>query len=379
MKKALIVATVYKFLNFEKNDIKILKELGYEVHCATNMNGENWLKDDGSLDELGLIKHQIDFGRSPFSKNSIIAYKQLKKLLKQENFQLMHCHTPVAAAIARCAAAGLHKSNKIKVIYTCHGFHFHKTSGIKTWLLYYPVEYVTSFVTDMIITINHEDYEVIQKFPVKYKEYIPGVGIDYKKISECNPDSTKLREEYGIPNDAFLILSIGELSYRKNQSVIIRALGKLCSEGLNPYYLICGTGKMRDEYEQLAKDCGIEHQVIFAGQQNHDRIIELCHCCDVGALTSRIEGLGLAGLEVMAAGRPILGTNIHGIKDYAINGETGFSIDPDDIEGFAKAIKCLIEDSSLRKELSIKACIKAKEFDITISEELMKKNYLAFN
>lgn len=88
VKKVLFVATVFRFLHFEKSDMEILKKKEYEIHTATNMTGYDWLSDDGSLDYLELHKHQIDFGRSPFSKNTFEAYRQLKVLLKEEHFDV---------------------------------------------------------------------------------------------------------------------------------------------------------------------------------------------------------------------------------------------------------------------------------------------------
>lgn len=383
MKKVLMTATVPSMIGqFNMSNIKILQEFGYEVHVGCNFkNYSYWDKkriDEfiKELKEKEVVYHQIDFGRSPFSKSSYIAYKQIKKLLKEKDFKILHCHTPVASAISRMASAKLYLKSKIDVIYTCHGFHFHKKSGIKSWLLYYPLELFTSIFTDMIITINHEDFKVIKKFPVKYKEYIPGVGVDTYGIKSRTPDVYALRKEYGIPADAFLILSIGELSDRKNQGVIIEAIGKLKRNDI--YYLICGTGENENKYRQLCIDNDVQDKVIFAGQVDHDKVMDLCHVCDIGALPSTIEGLGLAGIETMSAGKPMIGSNVHGIKDYIINGYTGYGFDSNDVNGFAKAIAKLADNKSLYKKMAENAALKANEFDITKSEELMKRNYSVF-
>ena len=160
-KKALFVATVFKFLSFEKSDMELLKDMGYEIYTAANRKESEWLQDDGDLNYLNLQKCHIGFGRTPFSRKNIIAYRQLKSLIQRENFEVMHCHTPVASAIARLAARKAHKKG-MKVIYTSHGFHFHKSSPIRNWLIFYPIEWLMAFLTDMIITINREDYRIIQ-------------------------------------------------------------------------------------------------------------------------------------------------------------------------------------------------------------------------
>ncbi len=373
MKKVLIVATVFKFLNFEINDLKILKDMGFEIHVASNMFGVDWLKDDGSLDYLDIIKHQIDFGRTPLSFGNIKALMQLKKLLKKEHYDLIHCHTPIAAALIRIAANKYRKRGNLKVIYTSHGFHFHKHSSKKSWLIYHTLEKRLAPKTDMIITINREDLEVVKNFSVKEKRYIPGVGIDINKIESAKGDENSLRQELNIPLDSFVIMSIGELSERKNQIAIIKALSKM--EFQDIYYLLCGTGTKEKELKKLVKKLELGERVLFLGHRDHDWVMSLAHAIDVGAIPSKIEGLGLAGLEMMAAGKPIIGSCIHGINDYVINGVTGFSCYPDDIDGFAKSIGILYKDRELRAQMGQAAKEKASEFDINIVHDLMTDNY----
>ena len=93
-------------------------------------------------------------------------------------------------------------------------------------------------------------------------------------------------------------------------------------------------------------------------------IPELCNVADISAFPSRIEGLGLAGIEAMAAGVPLVSSNVHGILDYVKDGVTGYALNPDDVEGFANAIKKLAVNMNLRKQMHDE-CIKAVEpFDI---------------
>lgn len=371
MKKILFVATVYKFLKFEINDMRILNEMGYKLYSATNMQGEDWLRDDGFLDSLDLNKKHVEFGRSPFSKKNILAYKMIKEILN-EDFVLIHCHTPVAAAITRLAAIKTRKKGT-KIIYTSHGFHFHKKSGLINWLLFYPIEYLSAYLCDMIITINKEDYELIQKFPVKEKRYIPGVGVDIKSIVNKIVDVDKVRDRYKIPMDAFLIVSVGELSKRKNHKVIIDAISKLSNTDV--YYVICGVGKEESNLKELAYKNKIHDRVIFVGQVSHEEVINLYKASDVGALPSKIEGLGLAGIECLASGKPILASNVHGIKDYAIQDVTGQVAAADDVEGFAEGIYKLMTDKDLYNSCCQNSIEMAYRFDLSITDKKMRENY----
>lgn len=372
MKIVLFVATVYKFLNFEKSDMELLKSMGYEIHTATNMDEAEWLKDDGSLDVLVSKKNHINFSRKPFSHDTIIAYKQLKALMDKEHYDIIHCHTPVAAAISRLASRKTRRKGT-KVIYTDHGFHFHKHSGIKNWILYYPIEYISSIWTDMILAINKEDFGVIQNFPVKEKRYIPGVGVDVQRIMSIHVDEKGLRKRFGIPDNIFLILSVGELSVRKNHEVIIKAISMIPQKDI--YYLICGTGEKRLELENLASQLGVHDRILFAGQVSHDTVLGLGHIASIGAIPSLIEGLGLAGIETLAAGKPIVGSNVHGIKDYVIDNVTGISCPPHDVGAFRDAIMRLYSDKGYYSLCSKNCAGKAMEFDILKVRQLMEENY----
>ena len=241
-------------------------------------------------------------------------------------------------------------------MYTCHGFHFHNAAPKKNWMIYYPVEKVCSHLCDYIVTINKEDFNRAKTFHAKNVRYIPGVGVDISRIKDTKVDKASYKKSIGIPEDSIMLLSVGELIERKNHEVIIRALGKLKDDKI--YYVICGKGPLKEQLMELAKKLGVEKNVIFLGFRRD--IPELCNTADISAFPSKIEGLGLAGIEVMAAGVPLVSSNVHGILDYVIDGETGYACDSDDVDGFAEAIKKLSDDKELRENMREK-CLKAVE------------------
>ena len=351
VKKVLVVATVFKFLGFEKNNIKILKSMGYEIHCAANLNQAEWLKDDGLLDDIGIIKHQVDFERNPLSKQNIKAYRQLKYLIKKYHFTLIHCHTPVAAALTRIAAVKSRKHGT-KVIYTAHGFHFFQGAPLKNWMLYYPVEKFLSQWTDCLITINKEDYKrAKKKFHAKRTEYVPGVGVDTQKFSipdenleikkqkesmagessiikDCGKADTlqrrigenensyrtirqKKRKELGFKEDDFVIVSVGELNANKNHRVIIEAVKRLKDKRIK--YIVCGMGELKEELEEFIKKEKLEEQVFLLGYREDIR--EILWAGDLFAFPSKREGLSVALMEAMASGIPCIASDIRGNRD----------------------------------------------------------------
>lgn len=269
-RKVLIVASVVSFIEwFNKENIDFLhKKLGYDVEIACNFDYmddtdvERTKKYITKLRNNGIKLHNIQFERNPLSVKNIIAFKNLKRIINNGNYKLIHCHTPVASMMTRIASIKVRKQGTV-VMYTCHGFHFHNSAPKKNWMIYYPIEKQLSRFCDYIVTINKEDYHRAKKFYCKNVRYIPGVGVDFKKIKNIKVDKIKLRREIGIPCDAFVIISVGELIERKNHEVILRAIAKCKKKDI--YYVIAGKGELYDYLNDLTKELGIEENVRFLG------------------------------------------------------------------------------------------------------------------
>jgi glycosyltransferase involved in cell wall biosynthesis len=359
------------------DNIFILQSLGYTVDVACNFQFGSTTSNERVkqfMDELrnkGVNYYHISVPRG--AKNIVSAfksYKSLKSLIEKKHYDLVHCHSPIGGVIARCACIKK-RADGLKVIYTAHGFHFFKGSPKKYWL-FFPVEKFLSRFTDLIITINKEDFELASnELKALNTKYIPGVGIDTKKYINCKVDKKIKRIEIGIPEDSIMILSVGELVKRKNHEVIIKAISKL--EYNDIYYVICGKGQLDNELIALAKLKRIEDRVIFLGFRQD--IPELCKVADIYAFPSKREGLGLAGIEGMAAGLPIVSSNLNGIVDYSVNGVTGYTCKPDDVDAFAVAIEKLYLDKDLREKMGKYNVEVSKRFDIDKVDQIMSTIY----
>ncbi len=361
MKKVLIVASVVSFIEwFNRENVEFLRtDRDCEVHIACNFD---YMEDTDEeiareyiarIQDEGVILHNIHFARSPFRYANLLAYRELKKLIRETRFDLVHTHTPAASILARIAARKARKQGTV-VMYTCHGFHFHNAAPKKNWILYYPIERWMSRFTDYLVTINQEDYRRAKSFHARNVRYIPGVGVNLDRIRAAKVDPAAYKQSIGLPADSIMLLSIGELIERKNHQIIIRALGKLKNDRI--HYVICGKGPLKEELERLSDSLGVRTH--FLGFRRD--IPELCNTADISAFPSRIEGLGVAGIEAMAAGVPLVASRVQGILDYVIDGKTGYTCEADDVEGFAAAIGRLAGSSELRESMR-PACLKAVE------------------
>lgn len=313
-KKVLMLATVPSMIgHFNMENIAILQNLDCEVHVAADFTDTSvWPLEstEAFLQEMqkkNIPCIQIDFSRSYLKINRHVkAYKQLVKLLQKENYSFIHTHTPIASALARIAA---HKT-KTKIIYTAHGFHFFKGAPFKNWIFFYPIEFLLSRWTDILLTINQEDYQRAKKhFAPKKLIYLPGIGID-TSIFEKKIDISAKRKELGLMPQDIIIFSNGELSHRKNQKIVIEALSQL-KEKARIHYFICGTGAMESELKKLAVEHNIHlHLLGF----RHD-VPELFQVCDLFIFPSLQEGLPVALMEAIASDCPILCSRIRGSVD----------------------------------------------------------------
>ena len=345
MKKALIVATVAGFVaTFEINDIRLLQSLGYEVYCATNVDALVNEEKKQMLRDMGIKLIQIDFSRSPFSKQMIQAYRQLKAVFEENLFDIVHCHTPMGGVLARLAARKYRKLGT-KVIYTAHGFHFCKTAPKKNWLLYYPVEWFLAHWTDVLITINEYDYTFAQKhMHAGTVIFVPGVGIDLKRFVPKQMDSMatrSVREELGLKANDKLMLSVGELDRDKNHIVVLEALSKL--PGNNYKYCICGRGVLKEKYESFIKEHHLEDRISLLGYRND--ISKILQVTDLFVFPSTFEGLPVALMEAIASKVMVICSASRGNTDLVKDKRCMF-----DYRSVDELIKAIGQVESLSKE-----------------------------
>lgn len=364
--KYLFVTTISSTVNaFLVPHIEMLVQQGHQVDVAFNK-----VKDvDDRLKGLGCNIHQIDFERSPLSKSNIQAFKQLQKVLKQFQYDVVHTHTPIASACVRVAC----RNTNIKVIYTAHGFHFHKGAPLKNWLMYYPLEKILSKYTDVLITINEEDYHYAkEKFFSQKTLYVPGVGLDLAKFQSDESIRIQKRQELQVKDDTVVLLSIGELNANKNHKVVIHALSKL--ENKNIKYFICGVGPLQKELQSLIGELNMGNQVELLGFTKD--IAEICNAADIFVFPSYREGLPVSVMEAMACGLPVIASNIRGNQDLIVSGKGGYLVNPDKVEDFEVYINTMIDNVVLRKQFAEYNREKIKSFSLN---EVLQQMSLIYN
>jgi glycosyltransferase EpsD len=369
MKKVLFVATVKEHIvKFHLPYLKLFHDNGWEVHVATN-EGKNQSMIP-YCDQLC----KIPFQRNPFKKKNIIAYRFLKKMMIKNQYDIVHCHTPVGGVLARLA--GRHCSCT-RMIYTAHGFHFYKGAPLLNWMLYYPIEKICSYWTDVLITINKEDYNIAKrKFNAKKIQYIPGVGVDISKYYRDEIDRKEKREELGISSKDIVFLSVGELNRNKNHITVIKAFIQLKKEISLSHikYFICGQGVEEKALKKIVHENCLDSTIKLLGFQTD--LSKIYSAADIFIFPSMREGLPVSLMEAMSCGLPVICSQIRGNTDL-IDDNGGFLFNSDSVKSCFLAIKKMMNAD--RKSMAQYNRNKVLKFSLNAVIEKMKLLYIGVN
>lgn len=367
--KVLLTATVQSHIcQFHKPLVEVLHNHGDEVHVAArnNLAEKNGLK----LDFVEKV-YDVSFARSPKSKDNLRAYKELKRIIDCGEYDVIHCNTPMGGIVTRLAARKARKHGT-KVYYTAHGFHFYKGAPKKNWIVFYPVEKLFSRITDKLITITQEDYELAKhKFRCEV-ERIHGVGVDEKRYCSVSMEEKKiLKKKFGFLEKEKIILCVGELLPNKNQKMAILAMKDIVGRYPNTKLLLAGNGSKKEMLEELIINQHLENNISMLGYvtnlQEYQKIADICVTC------SKREGLPLNVVEAMLAETPVVATKNRGHRELIQDGKNGFLVDIDDNNTLSKRISELLTDFKLYEKIQLNAKNYAQEYTFkNVKKELMK-------
>jgi glycosyltransferase EpsD len=370
--KILYVTTISNTVNaFLIPHIRYLIEEGNQVDVACNCVQEL----SPELEKLGCSIHDVGFQRSPLSRKNYVAYKKLKMLAEREKYDLIHTHTPIASFIARLV---YRNNNNIRVLYTAHGFHFHKGAPKKNWVIFYPMEKLAARWTNGIITINEEDYNLASRLRLKDNNFsifkVNGVGIDLRRfLPQKELEKSQLKKKYGYEAHDLILLSVAELNHNKHQDLLINAVSLLKNKMPNIKLLLAGAGDLEERYKKQTEVLGVQDNITFLGYRRD--IPELLKIADVVVSSSRREGLPVNIMEAMATGLPLVVTDCRGNRDLVKNNANGYVVGINDVEGFANAVDKLCMSKELRQEFGNKSLQMINHYSVENVIEEMKKIY----
>lgn len=368
----LFLATVYGHLAaFHIPFMLLLKDMGYEVHAAACFDGR-----EDEVQSAGIMCWNVSFDRSPYNPKNFKAFLQLRDLLKNCHFDLIHVHTPVAAFLGRYIAKATGQGS---VLYTAHGFHFYKGAPLRNWLAYYTAERLASYWTDGLIVMNSEDLESGLRLGFEYEKnlfHVHGVGVDLSHyLTQETSTGESIRSELAIPTEDVVVTCVAEMIPRKNHMFLLDAWKRLSMRCLNCYLLLVGTGKLMAILQEKVRGEKIP-RIHFLGFRSDVAQI-LCES-DVVTLTSNHEGLPRCIMEAMAAGKPVVATDVRGSRDLVEHGITGLLVETDDVEGLTNALDKLSTDVQLRSTMGEAALDRINDYSMEVVLAEMKALYDKF-
>ncbi len=341
MKFLLVTSTDLMMIQFLVPHIINLSQNGYKVELACSNVGGRLNEVRNALASYTSAIHEVRLRRSPLSAKNFIGYRDMVHIMSDNHYDIIWTNEPVMGVITRLAARKLRKSGT-KVLYMVHGFHFFKGAPKWNWIIYYPIEKFTAHLTDVICTVNEEDYNRAKTFHVLRVEYIHGIGINTDRLS-ARENRNDIRKELGLTDSDFIVLSVGELNKNKNQRIIIKAIGKLKNKKI--HYIICGKGVEEENLKQLAGENGISSSVHFLGYRRD--VVDICSCANVYVMPSFREGLPVSSLEAMYCGLPLITSKTRGLVDVNKDGINGYICECADYNAFADKIQHLYKEPSL--------------------------------
>ncbi|MBD2678385.1 MULTISPECIES: glycosyltransferase family 4 protein [Nostoc] len=331
-------------------DYFLSQNLSVEIACSPGAEVEK-------LQQQGYIIHPVQIDRRISPLSNLRSIYQLTQLIRRNQYDLVHVHTPIAAVLGRIAAklAGVKR-----IVYTAHGFPFHDRSSRGEYRFYFTVEKLTALITDLILTQNYEDIATAKKLnlcPSAKLRYL-GNGVDINRFQRDRLNPThqiELRKSLGIPDYTDLIIgTIGRLTHKKGSGYLIEAAAKLLPYFPNLQVLVIGSQLSSDpepfqqQLIQKIHDLGIEKHVILTGERQD--IPEVLGLLDIFTLpTFTHEGLPRSILEAMSMGLPVVATDIRGCREAVIHGKTGLIVPPKNSEKLAEALGILLSNYELRQ------------------------------
>lgn len=376
MKRVLILSDTASIQDLNnRSNLNLLLEMDCDIHVGCNFISGNTTSTErvdlfvSELKDAGITCLQIRFvlSKNAFRKQNA-ALEDLDKILKRYDYDLIHCLT---LSSLKCAGP-MAKEYRIPVICTSYGFPVYKgVSAFKRMRLLPELKKVTKYA-QALICCNCEDYELAKKnFNVRCIFRIPGIGLDPYRFRAPTVSRIQMREFMEIPQNAVTLITVGAINKNKNHAVILKALNRL--RMLEIHYVICGGGDSIDSLYKLVRKLKLEDRVHFT--KHRDDIVNMLHACDIFCMPSKDEGIGIAALEAMEAGLPLVTSNVHGIKDFMENGVTGFCCKPKDISGFVAGIEALTEDRRLREQIGEHNRYAVETFYRGNTEYVMKQIY----
>lgn len=314
-------------------------------------------------DQLGLVPVEIkEMRRSILPFYDIIAYFRIKSIIKEYKPDIVHTHASKSGAVGRLAARSC---NVPLIVHTFHGHVFH--SYFSPFMSKAIVRFERFFAkrTDAIIAISDsQKHELTEVYKIAPPEKVFTVPLGFNLDKYCvDQDKKKIifQNKYGFDNDEVIVGIIGRLVPVKNHEMFLEmaAIVKSTTQK-NVRFAIIGDGESRAGIEKKTTELGLSYSYFITNPKEKTDVVvtsweteidQALAGLDIVVLTSQNEGTPVSLIEAQSAYIPVVSTNVGGVEDIVIHGETGFITEVNDVQLFAGYVVQLIENKALRDRM----------------------------
>jgi glycosyltransferase involved in cell wall biosynthesis len=329
--------------------------LVYGLSLESQMTAWEWRSVDSGIKEAEKRGVKIiplsSLVRSIDPPRDLRAFYSLWRLMMREKPAIVHTHTSKAGILGRCAAklAGVPA-----VVHTPHGHVFYGHFGPLASRFFLQVERFMALITDRLIALTQGERNDYMALWVGDPGRIVTIhsGVDVDRYMQAKVNVQEKRRSLGLNTEGLVIGTVGWLLPIKGSMYLLKAMEEVWKGYPDTSLIYVGKGDLERELREEASRLGVSERVSFLGWR--DDIPEIMHILDIFVLPSLNEGMGRVLVEAMAAGRPVIASNVGGIPDLVIQGKNGLLVPAADIKALARRIECLISDPDKRKEMGEK-------------------------
>ncbi|WP_420850660.1 sugar transferase [Paenibacillus lutrae] len=326
----------------------VLKEAGHEVHIISSPEGY----DEQSMKGYGLGLRFINMNRKIRPAQDFRSILAMRRLIKQEGYDIVHTHTAKAGIIGRI---GAWLAGTPVIMHTSHGLPFYEGQAAGVYRIYRTLETIGTYFCDALASQNHEDIGKLQDLNRHKVVYYEGNGVDLAKLdgaaAKVTPaDLLELKRIYGIPEHKTVLLMGARLEPVKDPNFLLEALALLKKRGNEDFIcLMAGKGPLEKEILARIKELDLQKEVLLIGHRPD--LYSFLKMADIVTLTSEKEGIPRFLMEAMAFSKPVVASDVLGTRELVKHNETGLLVPYKSTAALADAYAALLADDRLRRTL----------------------------
>ncbi|MDX1445371.1 glycosyltransferase [Lishizhenia sp.] len=313
--------------------------------------------DEGEKDSLHILEQygvqpQVisSLQRNPNYKTDRAAYQEIKKIIEDFKPDIVHTHASKAGALGRKAA---HACKVPVIVHTFHGHVFHSYFGRLKTLLFKNIERNLAKKSTQIIAISplqKQELTQVHKICKASKTSVIPLGFDLGKFQEnLTSNRERIRKQYRVSNDEVAIAIVGRLAPIKDHDFFLDAIEKLTQSTAKKFKVfIVGDGSEFHNIDARVQYLNSKYGTEIIMTSWVKNIAEFNAGMDLICLSSKNEGTPVSLIEAQATNLPVISTDVGGVRDIVIDGETGFIVEKGNLETYTEKLRLLIEDDELR-------------------------------